>query len=325
MMIRGSEGWATARSLPERDRGSRAPAIVWAMGSPVLGIGELLWDVFPDGRRLGGAPFNVTANLRRLGNPGRFASMVGDDELGREALAAATDLGVETQLIGTSPDMPTGTVVVDPDGADGPAFEIVSPAAYESIALDDPALDAIRSSRPRGIVFGTLAQRFPAVFESTRRIVEAAPEAHRLYDVNLREGCWTPELVLTLLPLATIVKLNELEAMTVADILGCPSEPTALGERLAGEFRVHGVCVTSGASGAAFWMEGELHLAAGIPITVVDTVGAGDAFAAGLLHGVLEGRPAAAALALANQLGALVASRPGAIPAWRVEELGTPP
>lgn len=291
------------------------------MGSPVLGIGELLWDVFPDGRRLGGAPFNVTANLRRLGNPARFASMVGDDELGRGAIAAATGLGVETDLIGVSQDVPTGTVVVHPDGTDGPTFEIVSPAAYESIALDDSALDAIRAWQPRGFVYGTLAQRFPAVFDATRLIVEAAPDAERLYDVNLRDGCWTPELVLTLLPLATIVKLNDVEAVTVADILGCPNEPTALGERLAAEFRVRGVCVTSGASGAAFWVEGELHHAAGIPITVVDTVGAGDAFAAGLLHGVLEGRPAPSALAIANRLGALVASQRGAIPAWRAEDL----
>ena len=99
----------------------------------VLGIGELLWDLFPDGPRLGGAPFNVVASMRRLSHPAAFVTAVGDDELGRSAVAAVDELGVDTTFISVAPDLPTGTVAVTPDPVEGHRFTIGSPAAYESI------------------------------------------------------------------------------------------------------------------------------------------------------------------------------------------------
>jgi fructokinase len=292
------------------------------VGSRVIGIGELLWDLFPGGPRLGGAPFNAIANLRRLGHTGAFVTAVGADDLGRAALAAVDDLGVEATFIATALDLPTGTVdvVTDPDG--GHRFVIGSPAAYESIGDGDALVARISDWAPDALVYGTLAQRFDGVRELTRRIAIEVRPRHRLYDVNLRDGAWTPTLVLDLLGDATIVKANEFEAETLAALLGTRPDPAALGARLASRFDVAVVCITRGADGGSVWADGGLVEVDGISVDVVDTVGAGDAFAAGLLHGILEGLASGEALGLANRLGAVVASRAGALPAWSAGEIG---
>jgi fructokinase len=287
----------------------------------IIGVGELLWDLFPDGPRLGGAPFNVIANLRRLGHRVAFVTAIGDDRLGRAALAAADDLGVDATFISTALDLPTGTVEVTPDPVEGHRFAIRSPAAYESIGDGDALVARIRTWGPGALVYGTLAQRSDGVRELTRRIASEVRPAYRLYDVNLREGCWTPSLVIDLLGDATIVKVNEHESETLADLLGTSADPRALGTRLAERFGVALVCITRGAGGASLWAAGTERSVAGMRVGVRDTVGAGDAFAAALIHGLVSGMPPGDALELANRLGALVASRAGALPPWRLDEL----
>ena len=287
----------------------------------IIGVGELLWDLFPDGPRLGGAPFNVIANLRRLGHRVAFVTAIGDDRLGRAALAAADDLGVDATFISTALDLPTGTVEVTPDPVEGHRFAIRSPAAYESIGDGDALVARIRTWGPGALVYGTLAQRSDGVRELTRRIASEVRPAYRLYDVNLREGCWTPSLVIDLLGDATIVKVNEHESETLADLLATSADPRALGTRLAERFGVAVVCITRGAGGASLWAAGTERSVAGMRVGVRDTVGAGDAFAAALIHGLVSGMPPGDALELANRLGALVASRAGALPPWRLDEL----
>ena len=287
----------------------------------ILGIGELLWDLFADGPRLGGAPFNVTANLRRLGHDAAFVTAVGDDALGREALRTVEALGVEATFISVALDLPTGTVAVEPD-ATGHRFVIRSPAAYESIGDGDALLARVAAWRPDALVFGTLAQRFAGARALTGQVATGLRPRHRLYDVNLRDGTWTDALLLDLLGLATIVKANDDEAHVLAALLGCDASPAALGHALGERFGTEAVCITRGGDGAALFAGGQLTELDGIPVEVVDTVGAGDAFAAGLLHGMLDGHAPADALALANRLGALVASRPGALPPWTADEAG---
>lgn len=287
----------------------------------IIGVGELLWDLFPDGPRLGGAPFNVIANLRRLGHRVAFVTAIGDDRLGRAALAAADDLGVDATFISTALDLPTGTVEVTPDPVEGHRFAIRSPAAYESIGDGDALVARIRTWGPGALVYGTLAQRSDGVRELTRHIASEVRPAYRLYDVNLREGCWTPSLVIDLLGDATIVKVNEHESETLADLLGTSADPRALGTRLAERFGVALVCITRGAGGASLWAAGTERSVAGMRVGVRDTVGAGDAFAAALIHGLVSSMPPGDALELANRLGALVASRAGALPPWRLDEL----
>ena len=282
----------------------------------------MLWDLFADGPRLGGAPFNVTANLRRLGHDAAFVTAVGDDELGREALRTVEALGVEATFISVALDLATGTVAVEPDATAGHRFVIRSPAAYESIGNGDALLARVAAWRPGALVFGTLAQRFAGARALTEHVATGLRPRHRLYDVNLRDGTWTDALVLDLLGLATIVKANDDEAHILATLLGCDASPAALGQALGKRFRTEAVCITRGPDGAALFAAGRLTEVEGTPIEVVDTVGAGDAFAAGLLHGMLAGHGPADVLAFANRLGALVASRPGALPPWTAGEAG---
>jgi len=290
-------------------------------GGRVLGIGELLWDLFPDGPRLGGAPFNVVANLRRFGHPVAFVTAVGDDDLGRDALAAADLLGVGSTFISVARDLPTGTVAVSPHPVEGHRFTIGSPAAYESIDDSDALAASLREWRPDALVYGTLAQLFPGVRALTRRVATEIRPAHRLYDVNLRDEGWTPVAVLDLLADATVVKVNEAESETVADLVGSVRRPDALATTLAARFDIEAVCITRGADGATLLTHGRRYDVDGIRVDVVDTVGAGDAFAAALLHGLLAETPPDEALRLANRLGALVVSRRGALPSWSPDEL----
>ena len=143
----------------------------------VLGIGELLWDLLPAGPRLGGAPFNVVVHLRRLGFEAAFLSAVGDDDLGRRALADMEALGVRTDLVSVVPDAPSGTVGVELDAHGHPTYAIHSPAACELV--DAVAAASVEGSgmRPDAIVFGTLAQRFATVREATRAVLAASPAA----------------------------------------------------------------------------------------------------------------------------------------------------
>jgi fructokinase len=287
----------------------------------IVGIGELLWDLLPDGPRLGGAPFNAIAHLARLGCRTSYVSAVGRDELGRRALAEAAALGVETGLVATS-NLPTGVVRVELDSKGIPAYEIVSPAAYESIELPAGFHPTIAGGVDL-IVIGTLAQRFAAVRATTRRILAANPGAERLYDVNLRAGCWDASLVRQLLEDATVAKLNEDEQATLAVALGLPAAPIERFARTACErYGLRGICVTRGASGAALLLDGVLSEAPAPRVVVADTVGAGDAFAAALGYGVLRGWTVTEILSVATRLGALVASRPGAIPPWDPADLG---
>jgi len=291
----------------------------------VLGIGELLWDLFPDGPRLGGAPFNVVASMRRLSHPAAFVTAVGDDELGRSAVAAVDELGVDTTFISVAPDLPTGTVAVTPDPVEGHRFTIGSPAAYESIGGSGTLVTRLLDLVPEALVYGTLAQRSPAVRELTHRVATEIRPVNRLYDVNLRDGSWTGDLVLDLLRDATVVKLNGDEAVVLAGLLGSAATGRALAAALAARYGIERLCITRGAAGATLLVGGDEYMVEGIEVDVADTVGAGDAFAAGLLHGLLTDMPPDETLRFANRLGALVASRAGALPVWSATELADGP
>lgn len=287
----------------------------------VVGVGELLWDLLPDGPRLGGAPFNAIAHLARLGCRARYVSAVGRDDLGKRALLEVARLGVEADLIATT-GLPTGVVRVALDAHGVPAYEIVLPAAYETIELPDRLDPAIAGSADM-IVLGTLAQRFPSVRGATRTIVDANPAAVLLYDVNLRPGCWDAGLVARLLEGATVAKLNEDEQATLAAALALPASSTERFARTACDrYGLRGICVTRGASGAALLLDDVYREASAPRVLVVDTVGAGDAFSAGLGYGLLNSWTVSEILSVATDLGALVASRAGAIPAWDPAEIG---
>jgi fructokinase len=287
----------------------------------VLGIGELLWDLLPGAERLGGAPFNVVAHLRRFGCHAAYVSAVGADARGRRAVREVASLGVDTSLIEVN-ELPTGVVRVELDAAGVPDYEVVSSAAYEAIVPLEGRTAAL-GDRVDLLVFGTLAQRFDGVRAATRRLAEEAPDAPRLYDVNLRRGCWTPALVRDLLRFATVVKANQGEREVLAKELALPASSIEEFARAASEqYGLQAVCVTRGESGAALLLDGVYAEAPSPQVNVVDTVGAGDAFAAGLAKGLVEGWAIAEILAVATRLGSLVASREGAIPDWSLSDIG---
>ena len=287
-----------------------------------LGIGEILWDLLPGGPRLGGAPFNVVAHLNRFGHGVRYATAVGDDELGRRALDILAAEGIGRELVRVLPGRPTGTASVVVDRRGSPEFAIATGVAWEELALDPAALAETIAWSPDAIVFGTLAQRRQPVVAWTRRLLSALPSSVRLYDVNLRTDGWEPALLEELASLATVLKLSRSEMEVVAGLgWGTTRTPEAFARAASARFGLRAVCITFGADGAGLLLDGD-YLAARPPaVEVVDTVGSGDAFAAALLDGLLRGRQAADVLARAVTLGAFVASRAGALPAWTEADL----
>jgi fructokinase len=191
------------------------------------------------------------------------------------------------------------------DAEGHPDFTIHRPAAYDCLTLDERQLARLAELRPDWIYFGTLYPMEGHAREVLRSVMDAVPGARRFYDVNLRRGCYTPELVRELLALAAAVKLNDDEAELFPDLGAAPS-----------------VAITRGEKGCLVRIGNDRAECPGYPVKVADTVGAGDAFAAAFLHGLAAGWSAARTGNFANRLGALVASRAGAVPAWSPAELG---
>lgn len=271
----------------------------------IASVGEILWDVFPDGREdLGGAPFNFAYHAMRLGHRVHFVSAVGDDDRGRRALAEARRLGIETSFIRTTAAAETGRVEVTLDAARQPSFRLLRPCAYDHLELDAHELDRLAALNPEWISFGTLAFVIPAALATLRKLLDACPGARRFYDVNLRPGNWTAELVAELLPLADAVKLNESEAETLGPLVAAKAT------------RADTICITRAERGCTI---NGIDVP-GYRVEVADAVGAGDAFSAAYLHGLSLGWPPSAIGDFANRVGALVASRRGGTPAWSPDE-----
>ena len=258
----------------------------------LLSIGEILWDVIGESRHLGGAPFNLGVQARRLGHNVAFVSAVGDDDMGRAAIVEAGKRGISSDWIATVPGVATGSVTVALDTEGQPTFTIHRPAAYDYIPARAIDFD------PDWICFGTLLQTDATMRRRVRDLIEAFPQARRFYDVNLRPGSYSYELVGELLKLATVVKLNEVEDEEL--------------ERHLGRQRWDIACITRGAAGCTILMNGARYDCPGYPVRVADTVGAGDAFSAAFLHGLSLGWAPEKIGDFANRIGAEAASRSGA-------------
>jgi fructokinase len=287
----------------------------------VISIGEVLWDVVGPTEHLGGAPFNFAAHLASLGHDVSFISAVGTDEPGQRILRRMAQKGLSTNFVSRVEEHPTGMVTVSLDRAGQPHYVIHRPAAYDFPRLSQTELAALLSRPIDWIYFGTLLQSSPEARALTMRLLDSAAGARRFYDVNLRRGCWDLALVRDLLSWANVIKLNDEEVEEVARIFG--RELGSLEEfcrTCVHTFGCEGICITRGVRGCVLWLDGKYIEAEGYPVEVEDTVGAGDAFAAAFLHGLGRGWPAPRIADFANRVGALVASRPGAIPVWTISE-----
>ncbi|MBI2192206.1 MAG: carbohydrate kinase [Planctomycetes bacterium] len=287
----------------------------------IISVGEVLWDVFQEAEHIGGAVFNCSAHAARLGHSVTFISAVGNDDRGKRALQRARELRLSTSCIRVDPEHPTGHVSVWIDAAGQPSFTIHRPAAYDFPELTPDQERALGDARADWLVFGTLAQMSPAVRAATRAAVRTSSRARRLYDINLRKDSFEPGLVRELLGLASILKINEEEVEMVRSLYGEPHTSfEAFCDEYLRRYGLEGICVTRGARGCAVRLR-ECYLEApGYPVQVADTVGAGDAFAAAFIHGLGQGWSVAEVADFANRVGALVASRTGAVPDWTIAE-----
>jgi len=287
----------------------------------IISIGEVLWDVIDGEEHLGGAPFNFAAHAARLGHQVRFISAVGNDERGKRTLAAISRLGLFTGMVRRVDGQPTGTVAVSLDRARQPRFNIPRPAAYDFPELTGEQLEDIRLRPPDWVYFGTLQQTSRQARETAIRVLEAAPSAGRFYDVNLRAGCYTEALVRELLSSASVVKLNLEEAMVVGEMLERrPDSLEGFCRMNARRFGWQAVAITRGADGSVLLVGDRYVEAGGYRVVIADAVGAGDAFAAAFIHALNAGWPPGRIADFCNRVGALVASREGAVPAWDVGE-----
>jgi fructokinase len=285
-------------------------------GGQIVGVGEVLWDLLPGGRQLGGAPFNFAFHCHQLGHPAAVVSRVGADEPGADIRAALRRLGLSDAHVQEDAGHPTGTVTVALDGRGQPAFTITPDVAYDYLAWED-GLEAL-FGRAQAVCFGTLIQRRPVARETVRRAVRAARNALVVYDVNLRQHFYDRDVLEASLAAGRWVKLNADELLVLRDLLALDGAGTsALLAGLRRRYDVELVALTLGEHGCLVQTADEEMRVPGVPVRVVDTVGAGDAFTAGLLVAALEGRPLADAAVFANRLAARVAGSAGGTPAIR--------
>ncbi len=276
-------------------------------------LGEVLWDLLPGGPQLGGAPANVACHLQALGAQASLVSRVGTDALGDEAWRQLQDRGLDLTGVTRYPHRPTGTVEVDV-GADGqPRFTIVEDVAWDAIAATPEALERVRGAE--AICFGSLAQRSPDARRTIQHLLEAsAPDALRVFDINLREPFHTEEVIQRSLELANVLKLNETELPVLAAQFRLAGSAEEQLETLARRFGLGVVALTLGPAGSRLLRRGEWSVEPGRPVRVKDAVGAGDAFTAALIMGLLLEWPTRDLLAAATDLAAFVCTQSGATP-----------
>jgi len=277
----------------------------------IVAFGEILWDLLPQGRTLGGAQFNFAYRANSLGDTALPVSRLGRDPLGREALDLVKGFGLDPSWLQWADSFPTGTVEVSFDAENNPDYVIVPSVAYDFIQ-STPELEQMVASADC-LCFGTLIQRSEVSRNTLQRLLQSAASSRKLLDVNLRKKCFTPETVRQSIEAADIVKLNEKEAVAVGEMLGLPALALPeLAVEMVRSCSLESVVVTLGEKGAfAASREGERVYAPGFRVRVVDTLGSGDAFTAGFIHRLLRGGSLADACAFGNLMGTATATKRG--------------
>jgi fructokinase len=280
----------------------------------IVGLGEVLWDVFPEGKQLGGAPANFAYMANLLGDRGIVASRVGADALGNEARERFASLGLETPFLQLDPAHPTGTVNVTLDREGRPSYEITEPVAWDFLAWERGWQSLAQQAD--AVCFGSLAQRSPSSRGTIRAFLSAVrPATARIFDINLRQAFYSTEVLAESLKLADIIKLNHEELPPVMQLLGLAYDDDASSaQRLLRACGAKLVCVTRGVNGSLLAASNQSNEHPGFRVSVADTVGAGDAFTAALVHHFLRGASLTAMNEAANRMGSWVVGRAGATP-----------
>ncbi len=270
----------------------------------IISFGEILYDVFPDGARLGGAPLNLAVHLHRLGANAVMVSAVGDDSAGRSAISELRRQGLPVDYVAILPDHPTGRVDIVLDAKKVPSYRFLSDCAYDAVSLPEKPLP-----RADAFCFGSLAQRGCASRRTLRRLLdEIAQDSTIFFDANLRQDFYSKEILEESLLAADILKLNEEELQVIAKLFGISADCASLADA----FNLDVVIRTLGARGCEVLRGDERIAVPAVPVRVVSTVGAGDAFSAAFLRRILSGATLQDAAEAGARLASEVATRLGA-------------
>ncbi len=284
------------------------------MNDIVVGMGEALWDVLPEGKKIGGAPANFAYHVSQFGLPSRVISAVGSDPLGREIVENFTSKGLN-HLIEEVP-YPTGTVQVEIDPAGVPQYDIKENVAWDNIPYT-ARLEAL-AGQTRAVCFGSLAQRNVVSRDTINRFLDAMPQTADslvVFDVNLRQGFYTKEILCNSMKRCNILKINDEELVTVSRMFGYPG--IDLQDKcwiLLGKYNLRMLILTCGINGSYVFTPGNVSFQPTPKVEVADTVGAGDSFTAAFIASLLKGKSVAEAHALAVRTSAFVCTRKGAMP-----------
>lgn len=280
----------------------------------IIGLGEVLWDILPERMHLGGAPANFAYITTLMGDQGIVASCVGEDSRGVEALRCMEELGLNIDHVQTDRAHPTGTVNVKVDDNGMPQYEIAHPVAWDFLEW---TLDWHRlAEKADAVCFGSLAQRSEQSRATIRRFVGAAsPDTAKIFDVNLRQSYYSPDVLAESMKVADIVKLNDEELPKIMSLSNLPhKDERSSAQRLIDVYELKLVCVTRGGRGSLLVTGANSNEHPGFQVKVADTIGAGDAFAAALVHEYLRRASLDVINELANLVGAWVSTQVGATP-----------
>jgi len=280
----------------------------------VVGLGEILWDLLPGGKQLGGAPANFAYMTSLLGDRGIVASRIGEDSLGREVLSRLANLSLSPEYVQLDRVHPTGTVEVQVDSAGQARYQFTANVAWDFLEWT-PSWQRL-ARKADAVCFGSLAQRSPHARQTILAFLKATrPDAVRIFDVNLRQNFYSREILAESFQAASVAKLNHEELPRVMHLMGLSYDgDVTSAARLRDSQRLRLICITRGDNGCVLADESRTHAHPGFPVRVVDTIGSGDAFTAALVHHYLREASLEEMNEAANRLGAWVATNAGATP-----------
>ena len=279
----------------------------------VVGLGEILWDMFPSGKVLGGAPANFAYQINSLGIIGLPISSVGSDMLGKEIVKLLSEKSLSTELIQINPNYSTGTVEVTLDDAGVPTYIIKQNVAWDNIAYTSELKNA--AVKCHAVCFGSLAQRSEISRNTIMKFLsETSKDCIKVFDINLRQNYYSDSIIIESLQDATALKLNDEELEIIKDILGIYGSVESLISQIMDSYQIEQIALTMGGKGSYLYFPSEESFKEPEKITIVDTVGAGDAFTAGLVYGMLNELSVEKTHEIANNLASFVCSMAGATP-----------
>ena len=282
------------------------------MKNIVAGLGEALWDVLPDGRKLGGAPANFAYHAGQFGMDTVAVSALGDDSLGDET-CSELDSKELRHLMPRVP-FPTGTVQVTLDKAGVPAYDIKEGVAWDNIPFT-PEMESL-AHECRAVCFGSLAQRNAVSRDTIHRFLKATPkDCMRIFDINLRQNFYTKEVIQESLRMCNVLKINDEELVIIGRMFGYPGlDMSNKCWLLLGKYNLDLLVLTCGVNGSYVFTHGEMSFFETPRVEVADTVGAGDSFTGSLCAALISGMPVAEAHRLAVDVSAYVCTQNGAMP-----------